>query len=247
MKKLVLGLAALGLLATVATGASGGLKLDNSIRPAADIERDSAREPAAMVKFAQIKKGQIVVDMLPGSGYFTRIFAQVVGPKGRIVALVPDQYAKAYPRAGTDITTLAADPAYKNVEAAIRSLLDLGPAGSVDRVWTAQNYHDLHLKAYPAGTAAAVNKAVFDALKPGGFYIILDHSGKAGTGFGEVDTLHRVDEEALKAEVIAAGFKLVDTTRALANPQDDRTKNVFDPAIRGKTDQFVLRFVKPKS
>jgi predicted methyltransferase len=246
MKKLILGFAAVGLLATVSIGASGGMKLDNSTRPPADVERDAARQPAAMVKFAQIKSGQTVVDMLPGGGYFTRIFSQIVGPKGHVVALVPDQYAKAYPKAGTDITTLAADPAYKNVEAAIRSLTDLGPAGSVDRVWTAQNYHDMHLKAYPAGTAAAVNKAVYTALKPGGFYIILDHSAKAGNGFGDVDTLHRADEEALKAEVLAAGFKLVDTSRALANASDDRTKNVFDPAIRGKTDQFVLRFVKPK-
>ena len=237
---------ALGLGATLLIAASGGWKLDNSIRPAADVERDAARQPAAMVKFAMIKPGQTVVDMLPGGGYFTRIISQTVGPKGHVVALVPDQYAKAYPKAGTDITTLAADPAYKNVEAAIRGLTDIAPAGTVDRVWTAQNYHDMHLKAYPAGTAVAVNKAVYAALKPGGFYVILDHSGKAGTGFSEVDTMHRVDEAALKAEVLAAGFKLADTSRALANPGDDRTKNVFDPAIRGKTDQFVFRFVKPR-
>lgn len=214
-------------------------------RPTEDVARDTARKPAEMVEFAKITPGQTVVDMLPGSGYFTRIFSQAVGPEGKVIALVSDVYAKMNPKAGTDITTLAAEPAYKNVEAAIRSLGDVAPAGTADVVWTAQNYHDLKSKNLPAETAAGINKAVFAALKPGGYYVILDHSAAAGSGITAVDTLHRIDAEALKAEVVAAGFVFDGESKLLANLADDRTKMVFDPSIRGKTDQFVFRFKKP--
>jgi predicted methyltransferase len=229
-------------LAFVLTGA---MKIDNSTRPSADIERDAARKPAAMVRFSQIKSGQTVVDLLPGGGYFTRIFSQAVGPNGKVVALVSDQYAAVYPKARTDIEALAAEPAYKNVEAAIRSLGNVGAANSVDRVFTAQNYHDLKGKALPPGTTDGINRAVFASLKPGGFYIIVDHSAAAGSGIRDVDSLHRIDAATVKAEVISAGFKFVDETKELSNKADDRTKAVFDPAIRGKTDQFVFRFAKP--
>ena len=238
----ILALASVG----ISLVAAGGFKIDNSTRPAADVERDANRKPAEMVTFAKIAPGQTVVDMLPGGGYFTRVFSQAVGPKGHVVALVPDQYAARKPEAATVIQALAAEPAYKNVEAAVRSLGNVGAPGTVDRVWTAQNYHDLHLKSVPAGTVDGVNKAVFAALKPGGYYVILDHSAAAGSGLRDVDTLHRIDAATLKAEVTAAGFAFGGESKVLANAADDRTKMVFDPAIRGKTDQFVYRFVKPK-
>jgi predicted methyltransferase len=230
----------------VALIGAGALKIDNSTRPAADVDRDASRKPVAMAKFAGIKSGQTVVDMLPGGGYFTRVFAQAVGPKGKVVALVSDQYAALVPKARTDIEALAAEPAYKNVEAAIRSLGDVGAPNSVDIVWTAQNYHDLRGKNLPPATAEGINRAVFAALKPGGSYVILDHSAAAGSGLRDVDTLHRIDAATLKAEVTSVGFKFAGESKLLANKADDRTKNVFDPAIRGKTDQFVYRFVKPK-
>jgi predicted methyltransferase len=232
-----------GATALVATAAP---VLNNNTRPAADVERDAARKPMAMVAFAMIKPGQTVVDLLPGGGYFTRVFSQAVGPKGKVVALVSDQYAARNPKAATDIQALAAEPAYKNVEAAVRSLGNVGAPNSVDRVWTAQNYHDLRSKNLPPNTAEGVSRAVFAALKPGGYYIILDHSAAKGAGLGVVDTLHRIEAATLKAEVTSVGFKFDGESRALANPADDRTKMVFDPAIRGKTDQFVFRFVKPK-
>ncbi len=241
MKKALISFAALAAIA-----AAPAFKLDNSTRPAADVERDAGRKPAAMVAFAGIKPGQTVVDMLPGGGYFTRVFSQAVGPKGKVVALVSDQYAAMNPKARTDIEAIAAEPAYKNVEAAIRSLADVGAPNSVDVVWTAQNYHDLRSAKLPANVAEGVNRAVFAALKPGGAYVILDHSATAGSGLRDVDTLHRINAATLKAEVTAVGFKFAGESKLLANKADDRTKNVFDPAIRGKTDQFVFRFVKPK-
>ncbi len=261
MKSRYLLLAALALSVSTATLVSGktkargkphhsemkehGWAIDNSTRPADDIARDGARKPVEMMKFAEIKPGMTVVDMLPGGGYFTRVFSQAVGPKGKVIALVSDDYAKVNPKAGTDITTLAAEPAYKNVEAAIRSLGNVAPAGTADRVWTAQNYHDLHSAKLPAGLMTGLNQAVFAALKPGGYYVILDHSAAAGSGMRDVDTLHRIDADALKAEVLAAGFVFDGESKLLANAGDDRTKMVYDPAIRGKTDQFVFRFKKP--
>jgi predicted methyltransferase len=240
--KYIAGLALSAVL--VGTAIAGPVSTAN--RPAEDVARDAARKPAEMVKFAGIKSGQTVVDMLPGGGYFTRVFSQAVGPKGKVVALVSDQYAAMNPKARTDIEAIAAEPAYKNVQAAIRSLGDVGAANSVDCVFTAQNYHDLKSKNLPGDLSAGINKAVFGALKPGGCYVIVDHSAAAGSGLRDVDTLHRIDAEALKAEVIAAGFKFNAESKVLANKADDRTKAVFDPSVRGKTDQFVFRFVKPK-
>ncbi len=233
--------------AATALVAASGMKIDNSTRPAEDSARDANRKPAEMVTFSQIWHGQTVVDMLPGGGYFTRVFSQAVGPKGKVVALVSDQYAARNPKAATVIQALAAEPAYKNVEAAVRSLGDVGAPGTVDRVWTAQNYHDLHSAKLPAGTIEGVNKAVFAALKPGGFYIILDHSAAKASGVRDVDTLHRIDAATVKAEVVAVGFKFAGESKSLANAADDHTKNVFDPALRGHTDQFIYRFIKPKN
>jgi predicted methyltransferase len=226
--------------------ASAPFKIDNSIRPANEVARDASRKPADMVAFAKIRPGQTVVDLLPGAGYFTRVFAQAVGPKGKVVALVSDQYAAQVPKAATDIQAIAAEPAYANVEAAIRSLGEVGAPGTVDRVWTAQNYHDLRSAKLPPNTAEGINRAVFAALKPGGYYIVLDHSAAKGSGLRDVDTLHRIDAATLKAEVTSVGFKFDRESKLLANKADDRTKMVFDPAISGKSDQFIYRFVKPK-
>ncbi len=246
MKRTVHMIAALGAAMAV-LAATAPFKIDNSIRPAEDVARDANRKPAAMVAFAGIKPGMTVVDMLPGGGYFTRVFSQAVGPKGHVVALVSDQYAAANPKARTDIEAIAAEPAYKNVEAAIRSLGNVGAAGSVDRVWTAQNYHDLHSAKLPPQTVEGINRAVFFALKPGGVYVILDHSAAAGSSARDVDSIHRIDAATVKAEVTAVGFKFDGESKVLANPADDRTKMVFDPAIRGHTDQFVYRFIKPNT
>ena len=110
-------------------------------------------------------------------------------------------------------------------------------------IWPSQNYHDLHnISGLDLG---AVNKSIFDALKPGAVYIVLDHVAEASSGFRDTSTLHRIDPEAVKTEVEAAGFKLVAQSDLLRNPADPHTAKVFDPAIRGKTDQFVLKFQKP--
>ena len=117
---------------------------------------------------------------------------------------------------------------------------------NLDAVFIRQNYHDLHVNFMGPADVAAFNKMVFAALKPGGVYVILDHAATPGSGLKDTNTLHRIDIAAVKSEVQAAGFKLEAESNILANPADDHTKMVLDKSIQGKTDQFLLKFRKPK-
>jgi predicted methyltransferase len=209
-------------------------------RPAADKDRDADRKPAETLAFAGVKPGEQIVDFFPGTGYFTRIFSKIAGPKGHVTALWPAGTPEKYVERTKPI---AADPAYANVAVVAQKVADL-PAGSIDLFWTSQNYHDMH--NLPNTDVVAVDKAIFAALKPGGTFIVLDHAATAGSGFQDTNTLHRIDPEAVKTEVEGAGFKLVAQSDLLKNPKDPHTATVFDPSIKGKTDQFILKFEKPK-
>lgn len=211
-------------------------------RSADDHQRDLARKPAEVIAFTGMKPGDKVADFVPSSGYFTRIFAKVVGPQGRVYALTPAEWG---PEEIDPAKAIAADPYYGNVTVTTGPLGQFAaPAEKLDIFWTSQNYHDLE-NPKPKVDVPAFNKQVFDALRPGGLYIVLDHSAAAGSGLRDTNTLHRIDAATVKAEVEAAGFKFVGESKVLANPADDRTKKVFDPAIRGHTDQFVYKFRKP--
>jgi predicted methyltransferase len=213
-------------------------------RPAEDVNRDADRKPAEMLEFAGVKPGQTVADFLPGGGYFTRIFAKAVGAKGTVYAVISEAQAanKDKPPA---VNAIAADANYGNVKVVAANFQSLALPTPADVIWTSQNYHDLHLSRLNLDVAA-VNKAVFNALKPGGYYIVLDHAAPAGTPIDAVNTLHRIDPAIVKSELEAAGFKLVAESSVLRNPKDDFAKNVFDPAVRGHTDQFIYKFQKPK-
>lgn len=216
--------------------------LADPVRTDADRARDEARHTAETLDFAGVKPGEKVADMIIGGGYFTRVFSAAVGPEGRVTAWQPDEFVAFQASYGEAVT--AAD-ALANVDG-VRSPIGAPqfPAG-LDLIFTAQNYHDLHLQPFPADTAAKVNAAAFAALKPGGRYVIVDHDATAGSGLTAAHTLHRIDIEAVKQEVEAAGFVLDGESAVLANPEDPRTANVFNPAIRGRTSQFMLRFKKP--
>ena len=130
---------------------------------------------------------------------------------------------------------IAADPHYGNVsvvQAAFATLTTLGLPEQVDLVWTSDNYHDLH--NIPNVDVGAIDKAIFDALKPGGTYIVLDHTAEKGSGFRDTSTLHRSDPEAVKKEVVAAGFKFVGQSEVLRNADDQHTAKVFDPTFRAR-------------
>lgn len=219
----------------------------DAARPAADTQRDADRKPAAMLEFAGVKPGESVADLIPGSGYFTRLFSAAVGPKGKVYAVATAKPADApadAPDRSAAVRAIAADPHYANVIVEVVRLKELSLAPPVDVVWTSQNYHDVHnVKDL---NVVDFDKAVYRALKPGGLFIVLDHSAEAGSGFRDTDTLHRIDEEAVKKEVEAAGFRFEGENDALRNKDDPRAAKVFDASIRGHTDQFILKFRKPR-
>ncbi|WP_292064452.1 class I SAM-dependent methyltransferase [Brevundimonas sp. UBA7664] len=216
--------------------------LAGSSRPADDRARDEARHTAETLAFARVRPGQKIADMIIGGGYFTRIFSAAVGPGGRVTAWQPAEFIAFQASYGESLTAV---DALANVDG-IRSSMGAPdfPMG-LDLVFTAQNYHDLHLNIAPADTASRVNAAVFRALKPGGLYVVIDHHAVAGAPLTAADTVHRIDVEAVKREVLAAGFVLDGESAILANAEDPRTASVFDASIRGRTSQFMLRFRKP--
>ena len=218
--------------------------LADPARPAADKARDAARHPGELLAFGGVKPGAKVADFIIGGGYFTRILSAAVGPKGHVTAYQPAEFIQFQASYGENLKTVSS--AYSNLTPLSTSLQTLDLPDGLDLVMTVQNYHDLHLGPFPKDTAAKINAEVFKSLKPGGVFLIVDHAAAAGSGLAPADTLHRIDIAAVKSEVEAAGFKLAGESAMLASSADPHTANVFDPAIRGKTDQFVLKFVKPR-
>jgi len=212
-------------------------------RPAADRDRDAERKPAEMLAFAGVKPGMVVIDLLPGGGYFTRLFSTAVGPTGKVMGYMPDEMYAGRPSALDRVKAIAAEPGHGNVQALHDPALAPGPANIADIVWTSQNYHDLH--NVPGLDLVAFNKVLYGIVRPGGVYIVLDHSAPEGSGVSDTQTLHRIDAATVRKEVEAAGFVFDGESKVLANPADPRTAKVFDPSIRGHTDQFILRFRKP--
>ena len=217
----------------------------NPDRPAADTKRDATRKPADVIAFSQMRRGWIVADVIPITGYYDRIFAGVVGPKGHVYGFYPTELTNILKKLRLPRNGGTPDAKFPNFTALVAPVNDFAPPVPVDLVWLSDNYHDLHDPFFAPADVAKINAAIFKALKPGGIYLIVDHAADKGSGLRDTNTLHRIDEASVKAEVEAAGFQLVGESEVLRNPADDHTKNIFDPAIRGRTDQFVLRFRKP--
>ena len=233
--------------ATAGVPAYIGAAVNDKSRPAADVQRDGDRKPASTLAFAGVKPGEQVAELIPGGGYYTRLLSLVVGPKGKVYALVnrkrPDAPADA-PDPAARLAPITSDPHYANVVVQPISAAQLTMPQNVDLVWTSLNYHDFHnvqdLKV------TDLDKVVFNALKPGGTYIVIDHAAEAGSGVRDTSTLHRIDEAVVKQEVESVGFKFVGESVVLHNPADDHTAKVFDAHVKGHTDQFMLKFRKPK-
>lgn len=205
-------------------------------RPAADKARDENRKPAEVVAVSGLKPGESVVELGSGGGYYTRILAKTVGPKGKVFAIVGAQP----PGAADRLKPLQADlPNLQIVTDDMTKLTNVPE--KVDMVWTTDNYHDFHNRT----DMAAFNKAVFDVLKPGGIFLVEDHAAAPGAGATVTNTLHRIEPATVRQEVTAAGFKLVRTSDVLANPADNHAEKNAESDIRGKTDRFVMVFQKP--
>jgi predicted methyltransferase len=239
--------AAMALTATMAGAAVPAnvtAALADKGRPAEDAARDAARKPGETLELLGVKPGDKVVDLVIGGGYFTHILSAAVGPKGQVIAYQPAEFIQFQASYGENLKKVAA--AHTNVTALSSSLGALDLPDGLDAVLTVQNYHDLHLTPFPKDTAAKVNAEIFKSLKPGGVYLIVDHVAAPGSGLEAAMKVHRIEPSIVKQEVEAAGFKLEGEYPLLKDAADPHTANVFDPAIRGKTDQFILKFRKPK-
>jgi predicted methyltransferase len=201
-----------------------------------------------LVRFARLEPGATVIDVYPGDGDWTRLFSDVVGPEGRIYSFVPAEVAHFKDDPLGRMQTLAKEAGRENVEAVSADLVAMPEVTQpADVLWLHLFYHDLHTKLIQAkgATAAAFNRAVYDRLKPGGTYVIIDHAAAAGSGTTDTQAPHRIDPASVRTEVQAAGFVLDAESAMLVNNSDLHSLKVFDATIKGDTDRFIYRFVKP--
>ncbi|CAM3058788.1 Methyltransferase [Sphingomonas antarctica] len=219
--------------------------LANPARPADDRAKDAARKPEVVLQFMGVKPGQHIGDFVTGGGYFSRILASAVGPKGKVYAFQPAEFIKFKPSYADAPNGIHA--AFPNADPVISPFDAPAFPEKLDAIVTIQNFHDLYLKPWPAGEGDRAAAALFAALKPGGVLVVVDHAAVAGSGTTASDSLHRIDPAAVIAALTKAGFKLeAKDMTTFANVADPHTASVFAPEIRGKTDQFMLRFRKGK-
>lgn len=212
-------------------------------RPKDDTDRDADRHPAEIMTLAGVKPGDRVVDVGPGrTGYYTKIMSRIVSSGGKVIMFNPTWVAEKFPTA-KDAPAALLKAGYANVEGSIQPMAEIKFDQPVDVIFVSQLYHD---QIWQKVDVAKMNASVFAALKPGGVYFVIDHVGPGVTTVEQIDKVHRIDPALVKQQVLAAGFKLEAESDVLKNSADAHTLNVFDPAIRGKTDQFVFKFVKPK-
>jgi predicted methyltransferase len=208
---------------------------------------DARRKPGPLIALAGVKPGDKVLDLIPGSGYWTRIFSKVVGPQGKVYAVWPQAYARFAMGNVADLRKLSADKYYGNIVTQVQPSAVLSAPEPLDVVWTSQNYHD-YPDEYMGKDADPnmLNKTVFKILKVGGTYMIIDHMAKPGRGMADTEKLHRIDPATVRQQVEAAGFKFAGESKVLNNPADPLDIPVFDKSIRGRTSQFAYKFVKPR-
>ena len=201
-----------------------------------------------LIRFARVDTGSTVIDVHPGDGAWTRRFSDAVGPEGTVYCFVPTEIVHLKHDLVDNMRAIAKESGRDNVEAVSAGLVEMPEATQpADVLWLHLFYHDLHTKLMQAkgATAAQFNRGVYERLKPGGYYVIVDHVAAAGTGTSETQSLHRIDPEAVREEVESAGFVLDAQSPMLANKEDSHSVKVFDASIKGKTDRFAYRFVKP--
>lgn len=243
-----LELLTIALASTLLTAAAPNLQatiaaaLADPSRPAESKGADALRMPAKTLAFAGVEPGMKVGEFYPGGGYFTRLLGDVVGPTGHVYAIENDKWKDSVDAE----QAMAAEGRWTNVSFQSRPFGTVDFPEPLDLAWVTQNYHDLKISEYGAVDTLAFDRAVFAALKPGGTFFILDHQGRPGLTEEQISKLHRINKQQVIDEVTAAGFKLVDEGTFLHRPADDIDKPIFDPAVRGQTDQYALKFVKPR-
>ncbi len=212
---------------------------------AADRHDDARRKLAAVMVFTGVKPGDKVVELVPGTGYWTRVFSQIVGPQGHVYTVWPTETAKYSAKSLAKWQALVKTPHYANVSLLEQPAGALSVPAKVDIVFTSENYHDYHDPFMGPVDMHKFDREVYDTLKPGGVFIVIDHMAPAGSGTSDTNTLHRIDPAVVKREVESAGLVFDGSSDALLNPKDPLTIPVFDKSIRGHTSQFIYRFRKP--
>ncbi|HEY4369479.1 MAG TPA: hypothetical protein VGN07_19755 [Steroidobacteraceae bacterium] len=218
--------------------------LANPSRPQADRNRDADRKPAQLMTFFGVEPGMTAVDVIAAGGYMTEVLSVTVGPKGKVYSQNPPAILKmrdgAYDKALGERLNGKRLPNVVRVDGDLPAASEI-PAGSVDVVITAMNFHDVYNRDPAMGQEFM--KSIYTMLKPGGVFGVTDHVGNDGADNAK---LHRVPKHVAEEAAKAAGFVVEAASDVLAHPADDHTKAVFDPQLRGKTDQFTLRLRKPK-
>jgi predicted methyltransferase len=212
-------------------------------RPPDDRKLDASRKPEQLLAFFGIKPGMRVADLWAGGGYTTELLARTVGPTGKVYSQNMGFPAR-FKKAGEMWRARTKEPGMSNVVEITKpfdssDLLPV-PPGSLDAVIINMNYHDMVGQGF---NRDRINRAVFNALKPGGIYGLVDNSAKPGTGASDANTLHRIDEKFEVSEIEKAGFRLAATSDVLRNPNDPRTQPFWK--VNHTQDKFVLKFVKP--
>ncbi|HEX2790490.1 MAG TPA: hypothetical protein VHN17_08685 [Steroidobacteraceae bacterium] len=212
-------------------------------RPDRDRQRDADRKPEQVIAFAGIKPGDQLAELMPGGGYFTRIFCRVVGPTGHVYAVSVTPVIKRERPASPEAEQVTPNPC-SNLSADSTPAADFSLPAGLDVVWTSENYHDLHNAMFGSPDMKAFDSAIFKALKPGGVFIVEDHAAEAGSGARDTETLHRIDAGLVRQEVTSAGFVFVAASAVLYNADDPHTVKVFE--LHGMSDKFLLKFRKPR-
>jgi predicted methyltransferase len=210
-----------------------------------DAELDDRRHPSELAEFARIKPGDVVVDLVPGGGYFTRIFSAIVGPRGHVYAIWPNEYARVDGDEVRATRALSKDPHYSNVTVLMQPAAQFTVPVKADLVWISQNLHDYPDRFMGSVQPAALAGSILHSLKPHGLLVVVDHAAEYGSGMRDTEKTHRIDPLIVQSQVESAGFSLDGESTVLRNTSDTHRIVVFNPAVRGRTDQFVFRFRAP--
>ena len=216
----------------------------SAARPDSDRARDAGRKPAAVLEFLGVEPGMTVLDMFTGGGYYAEIIAGVVGEEGKVIAQSNQAYLSFV---GDTFEERFGSGRLTNVEVLMAENNELTlEADSLDGVMLVLSFHDLYLSD-PENGWSQIDGPAFLAelrkgLKPGGFVAVIDHYAEAGAPTETGNTLHRIDPAIVMSDMEAAGFALDSRSDILRNPDDDLSRIVFDPELRGKTDRFIMRF-----
>ncbi|WP_338242443.1 class I SAM-dependent methyltransferase [Aurantiacibacter hainanensis] len=223
----------------------------NDVARMDDRQYDETRQPAELLAFAQIDRGEVVGDYIMGGGYLTRLLAMAVGANGKVYAFQPTEFIDFRP-AYAEEQDAAVAPYADQEGNPVRVFPLRGPVAEpgwpepLDTIITAMNFHDLYISQMPEGTADAAVQMLYDSLKPGGTLVVVDHLAAEGGGAEAADQLHRMDRQMALDALTGVGFVLEEESDLYSRPDDPRDANVFDDSIRGNTDQFAWRLRKPE-